>query len=92
MKKTALIIALATTIQMSASSVFADYSDIRGHWAEGFINQLTNEGIVQGDSGCFRPDTYVNVDEFFEDDHCCDGHRGHTAAMELVKAVYRKST
>ena len=66
MKKTALIIALATTIQMSASSVFADYSDIRGHWAEGFINQLTNEGIVQGDSGCFRPDTYVNVDEFLK--------------------------
>ena len=66
MKKKALILALAATIQMGASSVFASYSDINGHWAESFINRLTYEGIVQGDGGGFRPDSCVNVDEFLK--------------------------
>ena len=66
MKKTALVLALATTLQLTATAVIADYTDVDGHWAEKFIEQLTDEGIVQGDGGSFRPDSYVNVDEFLK--------------------------
>ena len=62
----ALILALTAAIPMNAASVFADYSDVRGHWGESFINRLTDIGIVQGESGCFRPDSCVNVDEFLK--------------------------
>ena len=66
MKKTALVLALAATLQLTTTAVIADYTDVTGHWAEKFIDKLTDEGIVQGDDGSFRPDSYVNVDEFLK--------------------------
>lgn len=66
MKKTALVLALAATLQATATCVIADYTDVAGHWAEKFIDKLTNEGIVQGDGESFNPDSYVNVDEFLK--------------------------
>lgn len=66
MKKTALVLALAATFQLTATAVIADYTDVTGHWAEKFIDKLSDEGIVQGDDGSFRPDSYVNVDEFLK--------------------------
>lgn len=66
MKKTALALALAATLQLTVPCVIADYSDVTGHWAQNFIEQLTDEGIVQGDGGSFNPDSYVSVDEFLK--------------------------
>lgn len=65
-KKTALALALTAAFQMTAADVIADYTDVGGHWAEKFIDRLTDEGIVQGDNGSFRPDSCVNVDEFLK--------------------------
>ena len=53
-------------IQLGATSVFADYTDVSGHWALRFINELTDEKIVEGDNLAFRPDSNVNVDEFIK--------------------------
>lgn len=66
MKKIAIMLAAFITIQLNTVSAFADYTDVSGHWAERFINKLTSEGIVEGDSVRFRPDNYVNVDEFIK--------------------------
>lgn len=66
MKKIAIILAAVITMQINVVSASADYTDVSGHWAEGFINKLTNEGIVEGDKVRFRPDSYVNVDEFIK--------------------------
>ncbi len=66
MKKIAIMLAAAMTIQMSAAAAYADYADTAGHWAEGFISSLTAEGIVEGDSVSFRPDSHVSVAEFIK--------------------------
>ena len=66
MKKIAIILAAVITMQINLVSASADYTDVSGHWAESFINKLTNEGIVEGDKVRFRPDSYVNVDEFIK--------------------------
>lgn len=40
-------------------------ADIRGHWAQSFIEPLIAQGILQGFSdGNFRPDAFVNRAEF----------------------------
>ena len=51
---------------MGQHSVFADYTDVSGHWALRFINELTDKKIVEGDNLAFRPDSNVNVDEFIK--------------------------
>ncbi len=66
MKKRALILALASAICIGNISVSASYTDVQGHWAEKFIDKLTRQEVVQGDGGCFRPDSSVNVDEFLK--------------------------
>lgn len=45
---------------------YADgYSDIKGHWAKDYINQLSEKGIISGYSdGTFRPDDNITVAEF----------------------------
>ena len=35
---------------------FASYTDTAGHWGENAINEWSEEGIVQGANGLFRPD------------------------------------
>ena len=38
----------------------SDFKDIKGHWAEGYINKLADYGIVCGDEkGNFNPDKPV---------------------------------
>ncbi|MDD6484945.1 MAG: S-layer homology domain-containing protein [Clostridiales bacterium] len=64
MKKKTLALALA--LVLSAGTVYAEYTDISGHWAMNFIDELTQEGIVEGSGGSFRPDDSVNVDEFLK--------------------------
>lgn len=64
-KRVAWILALTMAAQLTTGSAAA-FSDIRGHWAEKFIDSLKADGIVEGDGGNFRPDDYVNVDEFLK--------------------------
>lgn len=66
MKKIAIMLAAAITIQLGAADAFAGYTDIKEHWAVSFINKLTDNGIVEGDNARFRPDSNVNVDEFIK--------------------------
>ena len=65
-KKIAIMLATIIFIQLGATSVFADYTDVVGHWALRFINELTDKKIVEGDNLAFRPDSNVNVDEFIK--------------------------
>lgn len=66
MKKTARLLTAITAFSLSTSAVFADYTDVKNHWAEGFITRLTAKGVVEGNNGSFRPDSTVNVDEFLK--------------------------
>lgn len=65
-RKIALVLALAATVRLGAFAAAAEYSDTSGHWAEGIIDKLTDEGVVEGDGQSFRPNSYVNVDEFLK--------------------------
>lgn len=42
-KKIAIMLATIIFIQLGATSVFADYTDVSGHWALRFINELTDK-------------------------------------------------
>lgn len=65
-RKIALVLALTAAVRLGTFAAAAEYSDTSGHWAEGIIDQLTEEGIVEGNGQSFRPDSYVNVDEFLK--------------------------
>ena len=56
-----MILALVPAAQVSAT----DFSDTRGHWAEGYINRAANHGFVTGfPDGTFRPDDPVTRAQF----------------------------
>ena len=56
-----MIITLATPV----ASFGAAFSDIKGHWAENWINQAVTYGFVDGyPDGTFRPDRSVSRAEF----------------------------
>lgn len=48
-----------TTIGMVAVSA-AEYGDTAGHWAESYINTWSDNGVIQGDNGSFRPDDAIS--------------------------------
>ncbi len=57
-------LALAAVIVPTAAQA-AYFADIRGHWAEGIINNLANAGVVSGVSDTeFNPDASVTRAEF----------------------------
>lgn len=66
MKKLAMILAAVMLIQINTTAAYAGYTDTVGHWAEGFISSLTADGIVEGDSVSFRPDSHVSAAEFIK--------------------------
>jgi len=41
-----------------------DFKDISGHWAEKYINQSANLGLVEGYEGLYRPDDTMTRAEF----------------------------
>lgn len=60
---TALILAVAV---ITPSALAANFTDTRGHWAEGIINNLADRGIVSGVSDTeFNPDGIVTRAEFY---------------------------
>ena len=61
MKRVSKIIAgtlsVCAILAASSSTAFAEnYADISGHWAEAEIRAWSDEGIIKGSDGKFRPD------------------------------------
>ena len=58
-----MILFLAVPILPTVSA--ASFNDVRGHWAEGYIIDVVNRGIVRGyTDGSFRPNDAVTRAEF----------------------------
>lgn len=58
----AIIFTAALPVNVSGATKF---SDIRGHWAEKYINQAVSQGIIKGyQDGTFRPNNAVTRAEF----------------------------
>lgn len=67
MKKiTAAAASLTAAVQLLSCVNAAAYTDMEGHWAAAFINSLTEEGVLEGDGGVFRPEDSVTVEEFLK--------------------------
>ncbi|OCT15940.1 hypothetical protein A8709_09980 [Paenibacillus pectinilyticus] len=50
---------------LQSKSEAAGFTDIRGHWAEQTINQMVQQGLLDGfPDGTFRPDETVTADQF----------------------------
>ena len=50
----ALLLSLTTT----ASAAFSDFTDVKGHWAEGTLHQAYDDGILKGyDAMTMAPST-----------------------------------
>ena len=66
MKK--LIFVLSLTVMMLSSMCFAvTFSDVQGHWAEQYIMELTDKGIINGmGDGTFNPQGSIKYGEFFK--------------------------
>ena len=57
----AMVLALAMVLTAMGMTVVsaASYSDTQGHWAESYINTWSDNGVIQGDGGYFRPDDAI---------------------------------
>lgn len=67
LKKTALILAAVMLSQAVSAAAYARYADTTGHWSQQFVELLSDKGIINGDNnGNFRPDDYINADEFIK--------------------------
>jgi hypothetical protein len=57
-----LVISMLISITMP---VFAQTSDITGHWAAAQVNDFLEQGIIQGyEDGTFKPDNNITRAEF----------------------------
>ena len=56
-----MVLALAMVLTAMGVTVVsaASYSDTQGHWAESYINTWSDNGVIQGDGGYFRPDDAI---------------------------------
>ena len=66
MKK--LILLVMSISILIASTVFAvNFSDVSGHWAESFIIDLANKGVINGyTDGTYKPDKTLTYGEYFK--------------------------
>lgn len=74
MKKTAFVTALVLSANMAATA-FAGFYDMNSHWSAAFVNKLAETGIVSGDSGAYRPDSYITAAEFVKMTVCALGYK-----------------
>ena len=64
MNKAKILCIIMGTAVLSASAAFAGtYGDISGHWAESAITKWSNQDILSGYNGMFRPDDTVTRGE-----------------------------
>ncbi|WP_027400301.1 S-layer homology domain-containing protein [Anaerovorax odorimutans] len=60
----ALVMISTLSLPMNVSG-YSKFSDIRGHWAEQYINKAVSEGIIEGyKDGTFKPNNAVTRAEF----------------------------
>lgn len=65
MKKVILCSITAMLIMaLMVTTVFAEFTDISGHWAEGVINEWDSVLLSGYEDGTFRPDSYITRAEF----------------------------
>ncbi|SMC36892.1 S-layer homology domain-containing protein [Papillibacter cinnamivorans] len=64
-KKTlSVVLALSLILSMSLSALAAGYSDLTGHWAKAYMEDLAEKGYFTGYSdGTMRPDNDITVGE-----------------------------
>lgn len=66
MMKKSLLLTLLIIISMTSLSLFA-LSDIEGHWAKAYIDELVQDGTLSGHpDGTFRPDNNTSIGEFLK--------------------------
>ena len=63
-----IIIALLVFLLMFSTTCFAvEFTDVSGHWAEKYIVELTNRGIINGyGDGTFQPEGTIKKSEFLK--------------------------
>lgn len=62
-----IICAAAAVLMMSSAAYAAEFTDIKGHWAENTINRIAGLGIINGVSEHeFAPDGYVTRAEYLK--------------------------
>ena len=94
MKKGALLTAVIMTLNIT-SAALAGFGDMNGHWASGFVEILTQSGIINGDNnGNYRPDEYIKADEFIKMTVCALGYKpaasGNYWAQPYIDYAYEK--
>ncbi len=77
-----LAAALVCSLSIPNIEVYgASMKDIKGHWAESYINQIINAGIVKGyENGTFLPDNPVTRAEF---SHMINSTLGNTGTSSV---------
>ncbi len=58
-----LLLALVMVFTFAVSVMAADYSDTENHWANAQIEKWSDEGILQGSDGKFRPSDSITRGE-----------------------------
>lgn len=55
---------ICRVLNLNTEDVTSKYTDTSGHWAEKYINAITNIGIVEGyETNEFKPDKYITREE-----------------------------
>ena len=55
-----LCLALVLSLSMSVTGLAANFSDVRGHWAESVIVHMADKGAISGyEDGTFKPDNSI---------------------------------
>ncbi len=62
-KLLSLVLVVAMIMSMSSITVFADYIDTDGHWADTQITKWSERGIISGSGNEFRPDDPITRGE-----------------------------
>lgn len=68
MKKIIAVVTVITLICLNASALAAaSFTDMENHWAEEYVNKLTETGIIKGyEDRTYRPEQFVTRGEFIK--------------------------
>ena len=64
-KLISLFLSILMVLSIVPTTVFADYSDINGHWGQTYIQAMADKGSIKGyEDGTFKPDKTISRSEF----------------------------
>ncbi|MBE7041277.1 MAG: S-layer homology domain-containing protein [Ruminococcaceae bacterium] len=64
-KLISLFLSILMILSIVPTTVFADYSDINGHWGQTYIQAMADKGSIKGyEDGTFKPDKTISRSEF----------------------------